>query len=108
MSRGSNVAAHVVVIISHLFVPLALPKVLSLTIVFILRTSAIQTSLIALGLLSVRIYSNRFDLTVLETLTRHKKYELFCTRLIVSLVFRSLIRISETSFLRYSRSDLLK
>ena len=29
MSRGSNVAAHVVVIISHLFVPLALPKVLS-------------------------------------------------------------------------------
>ena len=29
MSRGSNVAAHVVVIISHLFVPLASPKVLS-------------------------------------------------------------------------------
>ena len=40
MSRGSNVAAHVVVIISHLFVPLALPKVLALTIVFLLRTSA--------------------------------------------------------------------
>ena len=48
-------------------------KVLPLTIVFLLRTSAIQTSLIALGLLSIRIFSNKFDQTVLETHTRHKK-----------------------------------
>ena len=47
----------------RLFVPLTCrSKALSLTIVFLLRTSAIQTSLIALGLLSVRKPLRNVDL----------------------------------------------
>ena len=47
----------------RLFVPLTCrSKVLSLTIVFLLRTSVIQTSLIALGLSSVRKPLRNVDL----------------------------------------------